>query len=113
MLTAIRASEGTAIAVSDRELLESTQEMSRALGNFVCPEAGAVWAAARRLAEQKWIKPEERIVLYNTGTGLKYLHLFPLDNLVPRGDLPLLDPARPDAFDAWQGKIAACQFSTT
>ncbi|HET6324558.1 MAG TPA: threonine synthase [Planctomycetaceae bacterium] len=113
MLTAIRASEGTAIAVSDRELLESTQEMSRALGNFVCPEAGAVWAAARRLADQKWIKPEERIVLYNTGTGFKYLHLFPLDNLVPRGDLPLLDPARPDAFDAWQGKIAACQFSTT
>jgi threonine synthase len=113
MLTAIRASGGTAIAVSDAELLEATQEMSRALGNFVCPEAGAVWAAARRLAEQKWIMPDERVVLYNTGTGLKYLHLFPLSQLLPRGDLPILDPAKPDAFDAWQGKIEACRSSTT
>jgi threonine synthase len=113
MLTAIRASQGTAIAVSDAELLESTREMSRALGNFVCPEAGAVWAAAKQLAEQKWIKPDERIVLYNTGTGVKYLHLFPLGNLIPGGDLPVLDPARPDAFDEWQAELETCQSSTT
>jgi threonine synthase len=81
--------------------------MSRALGNFVCPEGGAVWAAALRLAEQGWIKPNERIVLYNTGTGLKYLHLF------PPGDLPVLDPARPDAFEKWQTEIDACRSSTT
>jgi threonine synthase len=107
MLNAIRASQGTAIAVSDAELLDGTREMSRALGNFVCPEAGAVWAAALRLADRGWIKPNERIVLYNTGTGLKYSHLFPPE------DLPVLDPARPDAFEKWQAEIDACRSSTT
>jgi threonine synthase len=107
MLNALRASHGTALAVSDAELLEGTREMSQALGNFVCPEAGAVWAAAKHLAETKWIKPDERIVLYNTGTGLKYLHLF------PTGNLPVLDPKRPDAFEAWQVEIGGCQSSTT
>ncbi len=57
MLDAIRASQGTAISVSDRDLLAGTTEMSQALGNFVCPEAGAVWSAARRLAEEGWITP--------------------------------------------------------
>jgi threonine synthase len=99
MLKALRASEGTAIAVSDAALLDGTRQMSRALGNFVCPEAGAVWAAALRLAETGWIRPDERIVLYNTGTGLKYLHLF------PSGSLPTFDPAKPDAFEAWQAEI--------
>jgi len=107
MLAAIRASQGTAIAVSDAELLAATRDMSRALGNFVCPEGGAVWAAALRLADQGWIRPNERIVLYNTGTGLKYSHLF------PPGDLPVLDPARPDAFEKWQTEIDACRSSTT
>jgi threonine synthase len=99
MLAAIRASQGTAIAVSDAELMAGTRDMSRALGNFVCPEAGAVWAAALRLADEGWIQPREWIVLYNTGTGLKYSHLF------PPGRLPVLDPARLDAFEAWQAEI--------
>jgi threonine synthase len=102
MLRAIRASQGTAISISDAELLDGTREMSQALGNFVCPEAGAVWAAARRLAEERWIRPDERIVFYNTGTGLKYTHLF------PAGGLPTLDPARPDAFEKWQAEIGGC-----
>jgi threonine synthase len=99
MLNALRASQGTAIAVSDAALLDGARQMSRALGNFVCPEAGAVWAAALRLAETGWIRPDERIVLYNTGTGLKYLHLF------PSGSLPTFDPAKPDSFEAWQAEI--------
>lgn len=107
MLTALRDSHGTAIAVSDAELLAGTREMSQMLGNFVCPEAGAVWAAAKRLADQGWIKPGERIVLYNTGTGLKYTHLF------PAGNLPVLDPARADAYEAWQAEIETCRPSKT
>jgi len=107
MLKAVRESQGTAIAVSDDELLAGAREMSQALGNFVCPEAGAVWAAACRLAEKGWIKPGERIVLYNTGTGLKYSHLF------PPGGLPVLDPAQPDAFEQWQAEIGGCRSSTT
>ena len=107
MLRAIRDSRGTAIAVSDRELLAGTVEMSRALGNFVCPEAGAVWAAAGRLAEQGWIKPGEKIVLFNTATGLKYGHLF------PAGKLPVLDPANTQGFDQWIAEVAECPWSKT
>ena len=77
--------------------------MSQALGNFVCPEAGAVWAAARRLAEERWIGPDERIVLFNTGTGLKYGHSF------RREILPVLDPAQADGFEAWQGEVETCR----
>jgi threonine synthase len=106
MLAALRESQGTAIPVSDAELLAGTREMSRCLGNFVCPEAGAVWAAAGKLAEQGWIEPGERIVLYNTGTGLKYTHLF------PSGNLPVLDPARSDAFETWHAELEACRAST-
>jgi threonine synthase len=95
MLQALSESHGAAIAVSDGELLEGTIEMSRALGNFVCPEAGAVWAAANRLARQKWIKPDEQIVLFNTGTGLKYSHLF------PPGRLKALDPKASDELEDW------------
>jgi threonine synthase len=105
MLQAIRASNGTAIAVSDQDLLAGTVEMSQALGNFVCPEAGAVWSAARRLAEERWIGPDERIVLFNTGTGLKYGHLF------PPGNLPVLDPTKAEGFELWAQGIGACHSS--
>jgi threonine synthase len=105
MLNAIRASQGTAISVSDQDLLAGTAEMSRALGNFVCPEAGAVWWAARRLAEERWITPDERIVLFNTGTGLKYGHLF------PTGNLTVLDPTKGDGFERWAHEVAACHSS--
>jgi threonine synthase len=103
MLQALRASNGTAISVSDRELLAGTIEMSRALGNFVCPEAGAVWSAAQRLAEERWIRPDERIVFFNTGTGLKYGHLF------PPGNLPVLDPAKAEGFERWAQEVASCR----
>jgi threonine synthase len=106
MLQALRASNGTAVSVSDRELLAGTIEMSRALGNFVCPEAGAVWSAAQRLAEEGWIRPDERIVLFNTGTGLKYGQLF------PPGNLPVLDPAKAEGFERWAQEVASCRSST-
>jgi threonine synthase len=105
MLDALRASNGTAISVSDRDLLAGTTEMSRALGNFVCPEAGAVWSAAQRLAEERWIRPDERIVLFNTGTGLKYGHLF------PPGNLPVLDPAKAEGFERWAQEVTSCRSS--
>jgi threonine synthase len=107
MLQALRASEGTAIAVSDEDLLAGTVEMSQALGNFVCPEAGAVWAAARRLADQGWIRPAEKIVLFNTGTGLKYGHLF------PPGSLPVLDPTKTEGFEHWAAEVVECRSSKT
>lgn len=85
MLRAIRESGGTAIAISDADLLEGVRELARWQGVYACPEGGAVWKAAERLLADGWIEPHERVVLFNTGTGLKYNHLFPV------GDLPRLD----------------------
>jgi threonine synthase len=106
MLEAIRASHGTAVAVSDHEILEAVPLMSRALGNFVCPEAGAVWAAACRLAAERRMGPDERIVLFNTGTGLKYGELF------PGPDLPVMDASNDAQFQRWASEVATCPFST-
>jgi threonine synthase len=90
MLRAIRSSSGTAIAVSDDELIAAQQELAREQGIFACPEAGATWAAARKLLRSDWIKPHENVVLFNTGSGLKYTHLQKIH------DLPILDPSDPD-----------------
>jgi threonine synthase len=75
-LTALRASSGTAIAVSDAELLDSSLELATATGIFPAPEGGACVAALKRLLSNGFLKADERIVLYNTGTGLKYLEAF-------------------------------------
>jgi threonine synthase len=107
MLRAVRESGGRAVAVSERDLLDGTLEMSRTLGNFVCPEAGAVWAAANRLAADGWIESGQRIVLFNTGTGLKYGHLF------PPGKLPVLDPAAPGSFERWETEQDSCRSPKT
>ena len=89
MLDAIRKSQGTAIAVSDAELLEGVRQLACDQGIYACPEAGSVWIACRKLAEQGWLSPDETIVLFNTGSGLKYNHLF------PPGNLPVLDHRDP------------------
>ncbi len=46
--------------------------MSAATGVDACPEAGAAWAAFETLRDRRWIGPEERTLVFNTGTGLKY-----------------------------------------
>jgi len=76
MLRVLRASRGTAVAVSDAELLAGALELARSEGMFACPEAGALVAAARRLVAAGWIGPDETVVLFNTGTGLKYPEAF-------------------------------------
>lgn len=81
MTKVLRESEGTAIALSDEELLEGVFEMARHQGIFACPEAGAVWKAAQKLRDTGWIQSDENVVLFNTGSGLKYGHLFPPENL--------------------------------
>jgi threonine synthase len=75
-LSAIRASGGTAIAVSDAELLDASIEMATATGIFPAPEGGACIAGLKKLLSNGFLKPGERIVIYNTGTGLKYLEAF-------------------------------------
>lgn len=76
MLKAIRESGGCAIAVSDREMLDAGADLACDEGIFPAPEGGACVVAARRLIETGFLKAPERIVLYNTGSGLKYLEAY-------------------------------------
>jgi threonine synthase len=73
ILKDLYTSNGTAIAVSDAAILEAQQKMSMLEGIFPAPEGAATLAALEKLVQQKWIHPSERIVLFNTGSGLKYL----------------------------------------
>jgi threonine synthase len=79
MLRALRESNGAAVAVSDRELLEGVRRLAKTEGLFACPEGGATVAALRHLIEQGWIAKAERVVLFNTGSGFKYLEAFKVD----------------------------------
>ena len=72
ILRALRESEGTAVAISDEALVDAQIRMSRLEGVFACPEGGATLAALEVLLAQGWVDPNERVVLFNTGTGLKY-----------------------------------------
>ena len=64
---------GAAIAVSDEAILESQRQLASMEGIFAAPEGAATLAALKDLIKQGWLQPEERIVLFNTGSGLKYL----------------------------------------
>ncbi len=76
ILRALRQSDGRAVAVSDQEMFEAANLIGRTQGLFVCPEGGATLAAFQRLRRQGWIGDDERVVLFNTGSGLKYAHLW-------------------------------------
>jgi threonine synthase len=76
VLRAIRESGGTAITVSDAEMLHYARVMGQRTGIFPAPEGAACLAAQVHLLEQGWIKPDETVLLFNTGTGLKYAHLW-------------------------------------
>ena len=74
MLQAVRESRGTALSVSDAEMLAEIPRVGKAEGIFFCPEGAACVAALRRLiAEAGWIKPDDEVVIFNTASGLKYL----------------------------------------
>lgn len=76
VLRAIRESNGTAISVSDEELLDAALLLAEREGIFAAPEGGACVAAAKHLLETGFLKPDDRIVIFNTGSGLKYLEAF-------------------------------------
>ncbi|MBV5342285.1 pyridoxal-phosphate dependent enzyme, partial [bacterium] len=73
ILADLYESNGTAIAVSDASITEAQKELAKAEGIFAAPEGAATLAALKELIQQKWIQPDERVVLFNTGSGLKYL----------------------------------------
>jgi threonine synthase len=93
ILRTIRDSAGTALAVTDAEILDAMRELARLEGLFACPEGAATLAAFKRLATSGFLHPNERVVLFNTGSGLKY------SNLV-QGEFPIIDPSDTAKIDA-------------
>jgi threonine synthase len=76
MLDLLRASGGTAVTVSDATLMADAYALSAATGVCAAPEGGACLAALRRLLAEGWVKPAETVVLFNTGSGVKYAEAF-------------------------------------
>jgi len=76
IIRALRESNGTAVAVPDEELIGAANFIGRTQGIFVCPEGGATLAAFQHLRSQGWIGDNETVILFNTGSGLKYAHLW-------------------------------------
>ena len=76
ILAAVRESGGTAIAVSDEELMRDARRIGAAEGIFAAPEGGACLSALRRLRESGEVAPDDTVVLFNTGTGAKYVEAF-------------------------------------
>lgn len=72
VLDLIRRTGGTALTVTDDEMLAATQRLARSTGIYAAPEGGAVLAAAEKLRDTGWIKPTDCVVLFNTGSGHKY-----------------------------------------
>jgi len=76
ILDAIRQSGGTAIAVTDEELIAATREIGAAEGVFCAPEGAACLPALRKLVQAGMVDKNDRVVLFNTGSGVKYMESF-------------------------------------
>src|SRR3989454_2468673 len=76
MLNILRQSNGGAVAVDDDEIIPAAREVGSKEGLFVCPEGAACFAALKSLRSSGKIVPGERVVIFNTGSGIKYLDLY-------------------------------------
>ena len=73
ILKDLYASQGCAVAVSDQQILDAQKELGFMEGIFCAPEGAATLAGLKKLAAENWVSADERIVLFNTGSGLKYI----------------------------------------
>jgi threonine synthase len=73
ILKLLRQSKGTAISVSDEEMIIFQKRLASGDGILASFESAATAAALAHLVEQKWIQPEEQVVIFSTASGLKYL----------------------------------------
>jgi threonine synthase len=94
VLDAVYATGGTAIAISDDDILAAEREAAMLEGTFACPEGAACFAAARQLTKAGWLSPEHSVVALNTGTGLKYPDTVAVaaPTALPSGALARYDP---------------------
>jgi threonine synthase len=72
ILRVLHQSQGTAVAVSEKEIRQSQAQLAVQEGVFACPEGAATLAGLRQLIAAGWMSRHEKVVLLNTGTGLKY-----------------------------------------
>ena len=92
VLRAVRESGGLAVSVSDEEIMDSVYQISSAEGLFACPEGAATFAALKKMLDQGDVSEDERVVLFNTGSGLKYTDLFEVKS-------PVVDPSKTFDYD--------------
>jgi threonine synthase len=85
VLDTLYTTKGTAVSVSDEDLLAELRVVGASEGLFVCPEGAAAMVAARHLTRSGWIAPNDRVVVLNTGAGIKYPECVDVD-------LPVLPP---------------------
>lgn len=76
ILDIIRESGGTAVAVTDDAIMQGVKELASVEGIFACPEGGAALAAYQTLVDDGFLKESDKVVLFNTGSGYKYLDVF-------------------------------------
>jgi len=96
ILDAIRQSGGTALTVSEEELMEGVDLAASHEGFFVSPEAGAAYVATRKLRASGFLERDDEVVIFSTGSGMKHTELISID-------LPVLDPNDPNVADAITG----------
>jgi len=74
ILDDLRDSNGVAVSVSDEKIVEAQKYLAFKEGIFAAPEGAATLAGLQKLKETGWVASDEQVVLFNTGTGLKYIH---------------------------------------
>jgi threonine synthase len=74
ILEALRATGGTAVSVTDEELLSDQRTVAHLEGSLICPEGAACFAGVRQLRGSGWLSEADRVVVLNTGAGLIYPH---------------------------------------
>jgi threonine synthase len=90
ILEAVRESGGYAYSVTDEQILADMRELAALEGVFACPEGAAAYGALKAMVEEGRIAADERVVVFNTGAGIKYADLL-------RPELPAFEPAHPPA----------------
>jgi threonine synthase len=88
ILRAVRESGGTAYTVSDESIVGDMQELAREDGVFACPEGAATYGALKAMVREGAVGRDDRVVLFNTGAGLKYVDLI-------RPEFPEFQPGQP------------------
>jgi threonine synthase len=93
ILDILKKSAGTAIAVTDEQIFQAVEEWASQEGVFAAPEGAASLAAYKILLEQRFLKPTDKVVLFNTGSGLKYIDV--IAQAMKISDQPSLPKAAP------------------